>query len=72
MACAQHTDILQQLVVNLPEQINVKIVALEGISVLGEANDIQPFADLTHVVSCSKSALASFKSRVSNPSVNHP
>src|SRR6516164_5125064 len=72
MACARHTDILQQLVVNLPKQINVKIVGLEGIGVLSEADDIQPFADLTHVTSCSKSALASFRSRVSNPSVNQP
>jgi hypothetical protein len=38
MACARYTDILQQLVVNLPKQINVKIVGLEGIGVLGEAN----------------------------------
>jgi hypothetical protein len=38
MACARYTDILQQLVVNLTKQINVKIVGLEGIDVLGEAN----------------------------------
>jgi hypothetical protein len=38
MACARHADILQQLVVNLPKQINVKIVGLEGIGVLGEAD----------------------------------
>jgi hypothetical protein len=46
MACAQHTDIFQQPVVNLPKQINVKIVGLEGIGVLSEADGIQPFADL--------------------------
>jgi hypothetical protein len=61
MACARHTDILQQLVVNLTEQINVKIVGLKG--------GIQPFADLTHVASCSSNAFASFRSRVPNPSV---
>ena len=72
MACARHTDILQQLVVNLTKQINVKIVGLKGIGVLSEADGIQPFADLTHVASCSKSVFASFRSRVSNPSVNHP
>jgi hypothetical protein len=38
MACARHTDILQQLVVNLPKQIKVKIVGLEGIGVSGEAD----------------------------------
>jgi hypothetical protein len=38
MACARHTDILQQLVVNLPKQFYVKIVGLEGIGVLGKAN----------------------------------
>ena len=38
MACARHADILQQLVVNLTKQINVKIVGLEGIGVLGEAD----------------------------------
>jgi hypothetical protein len=38
MACARHTDILQQLVVNLPKQINVKIIGLKGIAVLGEAD----------------------------------
>src|SRR5262249_29751646 len=72
IACARHTDILQQLVVNLPKQINIKIVGLEGIGVLSEADGIQPFADLTHVASCSKSALASFRSSVSWPSVNQP
>ena len=34
---ARHTDILKQLIVNLPKQINLKIVDLEGIGVLGEA-----------------------------------
>ena len=72
MACARHTDVLQQLVVNLPKQINVKIVGLKGIGVLSEADGLQPFADLTHVASCSKSVFASFRSRVSKPSVNHP
>src|SRR5262249_51905561 len=72
MTCARHTDVLQQLVVNLPKQINVKIVGLEGISILAEANRFQPFAHLAHTASCSSSAFASFRSRVSNPSVNHP
>src|SRR5262249_24860051 len=31
-ACARYTDILQQLVVNLPKQINVKIVGLAKAS----------------------------------------
>jgi len=33
---------------------------------------LQPFADLAHAVSCSSSALASFRSSVSKPSVNQP
>src|SRR5262249_1541088 len=72
MTCARHTDVLQQLVVNLPKQINVKIVGLEGISILAEANRFQPFAHLAHTASCSSSAFASFRSRVSKPSVNQP
>jgi hypothetical protein len=39
---------------------------------LGETNRFQPLADLAHIASSSSSALASFRSSVSKPSVNHP
>ena len=72
VACARYANIFQHLVVNLTEQIDVEIVSHESIGILGEINRLQPFADLAHISSCSSSAFASFRSRVSNPSVNQP
>ena len=72
MACARYANILQHLVVDLPEQIDVDVVGLESVGILGEINRLQPFADLAHIASCSSNAFASFRSRVSNPSVNQP
>src|SRR6516162_7312427 len=72
MACARYTDIFQQLIVYLRQQINVDVICLKGIGILGETDRLQPFADLAHVASCSSNAFASFRSRVSNPSVNQP
>ena len=72
MACARYTNILQQLIVNLSEQINVDVVGLEGVGILAKAVRLQPFPDLAHALSCSSSALASVRSSVSKPSVNQP
>jgi hypothetical protein len=47
-------------------------LSLKGITVLAKTDRLQPFADLAHALSCSSSALASFKSNVSKPSVNQP
>ena len=44
MTGARYADILQHLVVDLPEQIDVDVVGLEGVRVLGEANRFQPLA----------------------------
>src|SRR5215469_4084906 len=54
------------------EQIHVDVVGLEGLGVLAKPDRLQPFADLAHALSCSSNALASLKSSVSKPSVNHP
>jgi hypothetical protein len=39
---------------------------------LSEPDPIEPSTYLAHDASCSNSALASFRSSVSNPSVNQP
>ena len=72
MAGAGYADILEYLVVNLSEQIHIEIIRMEDVGVLAEANRLEPTADLTHIASASSSAFASLRSRVSNPSVNHP
>jgi hypothetical protein len=72
MAGARDTDVLQHLVIDLLEQIHLDVIGLEGIGILAKADRLQPFSDLAHALSCSSSALASFKSNVSKPSVNQP
>ena len=72
MTSARDTDILQRLVIDVLEQIHVDVVSLEGVGILGKTDRLQPFSDLAHALSCSSSALASFKSSVSKPSVNQP
>jgi hypothetical protein len=72
MTSARDTDILQRLVIDVLEQIHVDVVDLEGIAVLAKADRLQLVPDLAHALSCSSSALASFKSSVSKPSVNQP
>jgi hypothetical protein len=72
MTGARDTDVLQRLVIDLLEKLHVDVVGLEGVGILAEPDDLQPFPDLAHALSCSSSALASFKSSVSKPSVNQP
>src|SRR5262249_10331287 len=64
--------VLQHLIVDLAEQTNINVVCLESASVLSESDAIQPSVYFGHDASCSNKAFASFRSRVSNPSVNHP
>jgi hypothetical protein len=49
-------DILEYLVVNLPEQIDVEIVPFKDIAILREPNRFEPLADVAHVASCSRFA----------------
>src|SRR5580704_5629177 len=72
MPGAGHAYILQHLIVDLTEQFNIDVVSLEGVRVLSEPDPIEPSTYLAHDASCSNSALASFRSSVSNPSVNQP
>lgn len=58
------------LVIDLAEQVHTDFIGIEGIGIWANADLLQPFADLAHALSCSSSDLASFKSSVSNPSVN--
>ena len=71
MTGARYADILQNSVIELSEQINVDIVRMKCVGILSEANRFQPLAHAAHIASCSSSALASFRSSVSKPSVNH-
>jgi hypothetical protein len=58
------------MIVNFGEQIHIDVVGLARVGILGETDFLQPIADLTHGVSCSNNAFASFRIGVSNPSVN--
>jgi hypothetical protein len=70
MPGARHAKVPQSLIIDLPEKVHVDVVGLEGVGILAKADRLEPFSDLAHALSCSSSALASFKSRVSKPSVN--
>jgi hypothetical protein len=72
MTRAGDADVLERLIVDLPEQIHVDIVCYERVGILREADCLQPVADPVHGASCSKSALAAMRSAVSKPSVNQP
>ena len=58
MTGARYANVLQHLIVELPEQINLDIVSLKRIGILGETKRLQPFAHLAHGPSCSSSVLA--------------
>jgi hypothetical protein len=70
MAADRDADVLQHLVIDVPEQVHADFISLKGVAILGKAYCLQPFLDLAHALNCSSNALASFKSRVSKPSVN--
>jgi hypothetical protein len=72
MACSRYSDVLENLVIDLPQQVHFNFVRLKGVTVLAKADRLQPFSDLAHALSCSNSDLATFKSSVSKPSVNQP
>ena len=61
MAGVRYADILEYLVVNLPEQIDVEIVRFKDIAILREPNRFEPLADVAHVASCSSSDFASLQ-----------
>jgi hypothetical protein len=52
MASGRDADVLQHLVIDLPEQLHIDFIGLEGIGILAEADSLQPIADLAHAVSC--------------------
>ena len=72
MTCARHANVLQQLVVQTDQQIRINVIFFERIGVLAEADSLQPIPYGAHAASSSSSASASFRSLVSNPSVNQP
>jgi hypothetical protein len=72
MPGAGHAKVPQSLIIDLPEKVHVDIVGFEDVGILAKPDRLKRFLDLTHAVSCSSSALASFKSSVSKPSVNQP
>jgi hypothetical protein len=71
MTCARNADVFEHLLVELLEHVQSAVVGLEGVGILVEAERLQPLSNLAHVVSSSRSALASLGSGVSKPSVNH-
>jgi hypothetical protein len=62
----------ENLIIDLPQQVQVNFVSLKGFTVLTKTDRLQPFSDLAHGFSRSSSDLAFFKSSVSKPSVNQP
>jgi hypothetical protein len=70
MPSARHAKVHQSLMIDLPEEVHVDVVGLEGVGILVKADRLKLFPDLAHALSCSNSDLASFKSDVSKPSVN--
>ena len=72
MAGTRYANVLQRLIVELSEQISLNIVGLKCLGILSQTNRFEPFANFAHAASCSNRAFASFRSRVSKPSVNHP
>jgi hypothetical protein len=72
MPGARHAKVPQSLVMDLLEKIHVDVIGLEGVGILAKPDGLESFANLAHALSCSSSALASFKSSVSKPSVNQP
>lgn len=65
-------EILQHLIIDLPEQGHVDVLGLEGIGILHEADCFEPSSDMAHPTSCSSSAFASLRIGVSRPCVNQP
>ena len=70
VAGARYADVLQRLVIDIPEQVHLDIGCLEGVGVLPEADARQPRPDVAHDASSSSSAFASSRSGLSKPSVN--
>ena len=54
----------------VPQSLPEKVHGFEGVRILAKPDRLKPLSDLAHALSCSNSALASFKSSVSKPSVN--
>ena len=72
MACARHANVFQQLIIDLGEQVSVNVVGFEGVGILGETDLLKLIPYCAHAASSSSSALASFRSAESKPSVNQP
>jgi hypothetical protein len=70
-------EFLQVCVCEIRQDGKGNLVLNEALSVLPETELLQPLGDrlrrqCTHAANSSSNAFASFRSRVSNPSVNHP
>jgi hypothetical protein len=72
MTCRGYTNVVENLIMDLPQQLHVNFADLDGIAVSAKTNRLEPLAYLAHGLSCSSSVLAFFKSSVSKPSVNQP
>ena len=72
MTRTRHANVLQQLVVETDQQIPINVICFESVRVLAETNCFKPIPHRAHAASSSRSALASFRSFVANPSVNQP
>jgi hypothetical protein len=70
MACARHANVFQHLIIDLGEQVSVNVVGFEGVGILGKTDLLEPIPYCAYAASSSMSALASFRSAVSKPSVN--
>jgi hypothetical protein len=70
MATDRAANVLQHLVIDLPEQVHTDFIGVKGVGILAKPDRLKPLSDLAHALSCSNSVLASFKSSVSKPSVN--
>jgi hypothetical protein len=73
----RNADVLEVLIGQMAEYRDVDLILNEALCVLHEAKFLQPIGNWlwrrrTHAANSSSSALASFRSLVSNPSVNHP
>jgi hypothetical protein len=68
----EDANVLENLIIDLPEKIRVDLVGLERIGVLGKADGLEPLAEPGHAANSASSDLACFRSSVSKPSVNQP